>query len=83
MVKVKNQPDVKKYAVLLPQHVSGTNILSSVMVHCNITLGLTILRIFSRYDRIKRNSFINCTPDDGHIGAQNILRQQNRILCRI
>jgi hypothetical protein len=24
-VKVKNQPDVTKDAVLLPQHVSGTN----------------------------------------------------------
>jgi hypothetical protein len=24
-VKVKNQLDAKKYAVLLPQHVSGTN----------------------------------------------------------
>jgi hypothetical protein len=25
MVTVKNQPDATKYAVLLPQHVSGTN----------------------------------------------------------
>jgi hypothetical protein len=25
IMKVKNQPDVTKYAGLLPQHVSGTN----------------------------------------------------------
>jgi hypothetical protein len=25
LVKVKNQPDATKYAVLLPQHVSGTD----------------------------------------------------------
>jgi hypothetical protein len=31
----------------------------------------------------KRKLFINCTPDEGHIGARNILKQSNCILCRI
>jgi hypothetical protein len=85
-VQVKNQLDATKYAVLLPQHVSGTNmpIIRSIInkqlpllgghiwkrypshhwqtlyspnhhtaTHRTITLGLTILHIFSRYGHLK------------------------------
>jgi hypothetical protein len=41
--------------------------------HCTVTLGLTILRIFSRYGHLKAE-VINYTPDNGHIGAWNMLR---------
>jgi hypothetical protein len=41
---------------------------STDATHCPITLGLTILHIFSRYGHLKVE-VIYCTPDDGHIGA--------------
>jgi hypothetical protein len=61
-VKVKNQLDATKYAVLLSQHVSGTNMpiirsaINNLGGHTwkdNITPGLTLLHILTRAGHLK------------------------------
>jgi hypothetical protein len=72
IVKVRNQLDATKYAVLLPQHVSGT-ILGAVLAPSSPALHNP--GGFPGMATSKRKLLITCTPDDGHIGARNVLRQ--------